>query len=999
MENRPLKPRRLTLAPGWEAALSGLDIQVSASNTSSNNCKGPWGKFWVLDSDDSDVESCGEDETSRDDFTSPCSTSIMSSQASNSIAPGELLSSSTPSVNGSSGVGVPGKCGGAMTRPWIGPLPKPRRSPKLTLGDALLMAKAGKIQGGRGAVSASKSCPAMIAESRLCPSMAMDRTRQRSGTTAGETKRGSRTERNRSGRTIASVPSSQLVATAACNGEVDPSAKCMTVGPTGNGLWRCSVRKEPYRPPIGLLALFDRAHAPQHHFHRAPKTKHRALGFHSYAASVRARPATTMENRGDAQQGAQGGRPGAAGAGRAAPRQGFQYTGSGQFRPGYGGGRGYAHRGRTWARPGHGRGAYGQAGGRGEVRPIPAGPDMSTPIPGVEGTLGTRTISGGSVGTAGDQAGMAAAILQQALSALQGMNAAKGGSDAPPPAAHQATANQSQPPNIEGKKTPPAPATEGEKKVPGKEKEGSLEAPKNTKGYCHRCYGKGHVMSDCSAKLLCEVCGTDTHIKLKCPVFNAPKVYAVPAGFGINKGGFFHIPSNKKLIKTKQDGRIAKINVSQGEISRENVIRELDRLFPEAAPWKVDQVTASSFSTIFPSAAELQRMVEWGPVHAKSQKAVLEIMASGTSEGRVKARLTDVWVQFDGLPSQLCTYHHIWGVGSTLGVTVEVDMPFFRKHGICRMKVAVIDPEAIPFAGEVEISKIIYEAHYWVEQGPLDGEPVPMESEFGGDEHGNSDRNKEEKSKEGNGQDNVSNKEEKDGKGKNDGSSEEEHKQVGDNGMDEPVDNDLLMHTDEVIKPVVLEEQAEEVENPMAQSDMAATIQQLAAIPEIVQSPAAERKRRSNTSDEHALIRAERLKAERNGGTNNLPDTPNLDCIFNIPVSCAVLNLSNIGVELGVNDREMADSVLLLDKVQKSRLVANNGVSMADVLDSESEDSSEENDIDKMILNNLCGEIMEEVMDVDLANNPNWQVSRHPSPSVRTTYVRKTKKKEKQEGI
>jgi hypothetical protein len=42
-----------------------------------------------------------------------------------------------------------------------------------------------------------------------------------------------------------------------------------------------------------------------------------------------------------------------------------------------------------------------------------------------------------------------------------------------------------------------------------------------------------------------------------------------------------------------------------------------------------------------------------------------------------------------------------------------------------------------------------------------------------------------------------------------------------------------------------------------------------------------------------------------------------------------------------------------------------------------------------------CGEITEEVMDVDLANNPNWQVSRHPSPSVRTTYVRKTKKKRK----
>jgi hypothetical protein len=42
---------------------------------------------------------------------------------------------------------------------------------------------------------------------------------------------------------------------------------------------------------------------------------------------------------------------------------------------------------------------------------------------------------------------------------------------------------------------------------------------------------------------------------------------------------------------------------------------------------------------------------------------------------------------------------------------------------------------------------------------------------------------------------------------------------------------------------------------------------QLAAIPEVVQAVASGRKRRSGNTDEHSLVRAERLKAKHNGGT------------------------------------------------------------------------------------------------------------------------------------
>lgn len=962
------RSRRLTLAPGWSAMLSGLDLKVSESARDIIKGKGPWGKFWMLSTDESEDDSCGEDDTSSDDGVSTRALSVWSSQASNSVAPGESsveapLPEKVASLERSSVTPV-GKC----VRPWNGPLPKPRRSPKLTLGDALLMAKAGKFHGGRKRTTATRSGP----------SETMRRHPPLSSPRMENTRRGRRTERSN-----ASSSSSKQAAAAACIGGPGLRESNASVGQSGDVLWRCAVQNEPYKPPVGLVVLFDRTHASLPLYHRAPKTKRLALGSQSYADSTKVPPTLPMENRGDSQQGVQGGRPVEPGAGRAAPRQGFQYNGSGQFRPGYGGGRGYAqNRGRTWSRAGHGRGMHGPVGGRGAARPNPAGPGTMTPASGMDGTTGTGPVAGGSIGTAGDQAGMAAVLLQQALSALQGMNADKGGGAAQPSAAQQPV----MPVPSDGKKVHPKPAVVEEKKKSDQEKEGFVDAPKNNKSYCHRCYGKGHVMSECSTALFCEVCGTDTHIKHKCPVFNAPKVYAVPAGFGINKGGFFHIPSNKKLVKTKQDARTAMIQVSEGQISLENVNRELDRLLPGSAPWKVEQVSASSYRITFPSASELQRMVEWGPVRAKSQKAVLEFIASTSmAEGRVKARLTDVWVQFDGLPAQLCTYQHIWGVGSTLGVTVEVDMPFFRKHGICRMLVAVIDPEAIPFAGDVEINKIIYEVHYWVEQGPLDDEPTPMVSDLGGDDQGNGDNSKQNNAKEGNEQFKMPGEEGRDGEEKKGSNDVGEHKQVMDAA---PVDDGQALQCDEENRPAVFEEKAAMATSSESQGTKAATVQQLAAISECVQTLAAGRKRRPSTSDEHALARAERLKAERNGGTQSMLADINLYSIFNIPVSEAVLNLSNIGIGLGKNDREVSDSVVLLDKEQNSRPAAKKVEGVTDVSDSESLDSSREDDIDKFILHNLCGEITDEVMDVDLVNNPYWQESGCPSSSVKTAYGR-----------
>jgi hypothetical protein len=67
------------------------------------------------------------------------------------------------------------------------------------------------------------------------------------------------------------------------------------------------------------------------------------------------------------------------------------------------------------------------------------------------------------------------------------------------------------------------------------------------------------------------------------------------------------------------------IKVTEGELSIQNVVAELERLIPGDWVWKVEEAGHNSFSTVFPLNNELLRMVEWGVVHSKFQNAKLLI--------------------------------------------------------------------------------------------------------------------------------------------------------------------------------------------------------------------------------------------------------------------------------------------------------------------------------------------------------------------------------------
>jgi hypothetical protein len=263
-------------------------------------------------------------------------------------------------------------------------------------------------------------------------------------------------------------------------------------------------------------------------------------------------------------------------------------------------------------------------------------------------------------------------------------------------------------------------------------------------------------------------------------------------------------------------------------------------------------------------------------------------------------------------------------------VTVDVDMSFFRRFGICRMLTSVIDPQAIPISVDVEIDKIIYEVHLWVEGGSAVGVPMTKPEEPFIDEDGKEEGddgeeddllddnhvsgNNQEKEAGGNGGNNSRYKE---GNQHVQNLNGEEGVCAADVGQMQP--SQVVLETEKVAPtcelilagnaPVVTSvahvsdevmveaaRQAVDAEVRNTPDCYANKVQQLAAIPEVVQAVASGRKRRSGNTDEHSLVRAERLKAERNGGNFISVNRDLSSKIFDIPIDTVKTNLSSLGI-------------------------------------------------------------------------------------------------------
>jgi hypothetical protein len=131
-------------------------------------------------------------------------------------------------------------------------------------------------------------------------------------------------------------------------------------------------------------------------------------------------------------------------------------------------------------------------------------------------------------------------------------------------------------------------------------------------------------------------------------------------------------------------------------------------LIPTKWAWKMVSIRDNSFRTVFPNKVKLK-------------------IVEKTIDNKVVKVLPKIWVQFIGLPKELCDFFIIWAVGSIFGITKDVDMVFTRKHDICRLQVLIFYLNLIPQFVDVVIGECMYTLQFCVEECVSEDEPEPME--------------------------------------------------------------------------------------------------------------------------------------------------------------------------------------------------------------------------------------------------------------------------------
>jgi hypothetical protein len=136
----------------------------------------------------------------------------------------------------------------------------------------------------------------------------------------------------------------------------------------------------------------------------------------------------------------------------------------------------------------------------------------------------------------------------------------------------------------------------------------------------------------------------------------------------------------------------------------------------------------------------------------------------------------------------------------------------------------------------------------------------------------------------------------------------------------------------------------------------------VAAIPE-ASTPSRKSKRRAQTMDEHSLDRAERIKAARNLDSNTVKGNNNKtkSSLIHLSNECVTKNLQSIGISLGTCCDQINLSVQRIKEVEAEHaLEAKNKDIISEVFDKEEKEELENEEIDKLILNSLCFEIVDE---------------------------------------
>jgi hypothetical protein len=170
---------------------------------------------------------------------------------------------------------------------------------------------------------------------------------------------------------------------------------------------------------------------------------------------------------------------------------------------------------------------------------------------------------------------------------------------------------------------------------------------------CRRCGVKGHLMFECTAIVFCEICRSNDHAMVWCPVLKQPKPVVQLIGQAADALAGFYIP-HAPIQPAKKDSRMALVSTSGKNVTEEEVVTFLRVLVSDSFAWEVKRHNGFEFKVLFLSKGDPVKMTKF---NADMKEGVtLKFQELKEDEEYYGHALPVVWMRVTNLPTILREY-------------------------------------------------------------------------------------------------------------------------------------------------------------------------------------------------------------------------------------------------------------------------------------------------------------------------------------------------------